>query len=245
MDKKILRVAAFLLFVPYALYGFLLFPLDEIFSTNVVLAATVWSDIIYQLRVFAEPLLLSLIFGALIFGVYRYGAARLRPLYLLSGGALLLGYVARLLSHSVLFGSLDLTLNYVSALVSLLTECGVAALVVFFAHRNISYRITLNKEKARSAALLGETFDENEGLFPLQQLFSRQNELQKSALFGAGVLGAVRLVNFLVAALSSGAYELSDFPFFILNLTLDILLPFVLCYFVTVGVCRWLCRKYK
>lgn len=245
MDKKILRTVAPLLLIPYALYGFLLYPLDEIFSTNAVLAATIWSDIVYQLRVLAEPLLLSLIFGVLIFGVYRYGAARLRPMYLLFAGVLLFGYIARLVSYSLLFGSLDLTQNYASALVSLLTECGVAALVTFLAHRAISKRIALNKEKARAAAQLGEVFDESTGLFPFQKLFSRQNELQKSALLGAGILGGVRLVNFLVAVFSSGVYELSDLPFFVLNVTMDILLPFVLCYLVSVGVLRWLCQKYQ
>lgn len=245
MDKKILRTAALFLFVPYAIYGFLLFPLDEIFSTNVVLAATVWSDLVYQLRIWAEPLLLALQFGFLIFGVYRYGAAKLRPLYILCAGVLLFGYLARLISHSILFGSLDLTLNYVSALVAFLTECGVAALVVFFSHIKISRRIAEDQEKARAAKMLGKEFDENDGLFPFYKVFSRQNELQKSALFGAGLLSAVRLVNFLVAALFSGVYELSDLPFLLLNIALDILVPFVLGYCLTVFLLRFLCRKMK
>lgn len=228
MDKKLLRYAALFLFPLYALYSIGLYVFNAILLSDIVLSGTLLSDLVYQLYIWAEPAVFAVLIALLLFGLGRYGQESLLPLYLLSGGALVFAYLAKIIADSFLSGALDLTANYlVIFLIPLLIDLLLAAFSVLFTKARLA---RANAEPESDAAKA-----------PIRFL-DFKSPLQCGVLFTALLTGGVRLINLLVGLFSIG-FDPADIPFYLLNLAMDILLPILFFYLLGVATLRFLSKK--
>lgn len=232
MDSKLLKKAALWLYPVAAFCGLVIFPLRLYFISDTVLSGTLWLDLFDLLFNWAEPVLLSLICAFFLFGVYRYGTKNIRPLILLCAGAVVLKYVTIVISDSVLMGSLDLTGGGLSSLISLFAEAALAGFILLLAHLKITPRKTEEHVKARAAEKLGKEYDETAAFFPFSKLIDFKNPLLSGAFFGVLIITVARLANFIVDDLTFGQYEVADIPYTLLYVTLDVLIPAVLGFFI-------------
>lgn len=236
MDSKILKQAALWLFPFAALCGFVIFPLRLYFLSDTVLSATLWLDLFDLLFHWAEPILLSLICAFLLLGVYRYGTKNIRPLILLSLGAIVFKYVAVLISDSVLMGSFDPAGAGLSALISVLAESVIAGFILLLSHIKITPRKTEEHELARAAQKLGREYRETDAFFPFKKPMDFGNPLLSCAFFGTLIIACWRTVSYIEDDLAFGQYQASDIPFTLLYYTLYILIPAVLGFLLTRAV---------
>jgi len=249
MPKPFLKTTAILILPIMALYALVLVPAFEIISCDIMLMNTLWFDAVDLLLQWTEILALVFILAALLVGIARSrDLAACRPLFLLSGGALLLKYVGAILALSVVHGSFDATLNYGSYLISLLLELLPCVLLVFLAYRHVTVGAARKKELARAAAVLGEDLPTESGKLPFKALFDRGNPLQRIVYIALGTLTALRTLAYLATEIAYSmlgfSYHVSDLPITLLYLFLLVLLPSFIGYLLCFATVKLFTRKW-
>ena len=235
-QKPSLLWPAVTLFVCYAVYGAALVPLYNFFYADVVLQNTFWFDLIDGVQQWLEIVGLSLCFGFLIDGVYRFTIRACRALYLLVGGALLFKYAA---SHGALILFLNEPLTFdgvVGSAVSLCIELVLCAVVVLLAALRIPRAVAAQKARAKAAGTIGEAMNVPAPLLPFKRPFARDNVLQTTALLVMILLAVIRIllwvVNDVAFALFGLAFTAADIPVTLLYWLVLILVPAALGYFL-------------
>lgn len=236
MKNSTLRLGALFVFGIYALYGCVLIPLMEYVASDWALLTTVLYDVLDVLLNVTEVLGAGATFGLLIHAVYSHTAKKALPFYLVAGGGILFKYVSSLLAVSIVRGSLDLTGDFSSLIVSVLIELAECAITVFLAHVLTQALFAENKAMESAARTLHETIDTRTRTFPFQSLFSRTNALQRTAFWNITLLTVVRWISFIIADISyAGMYAPSEMPTVLLYWLLLILIPSFLGYLLALG----------
>ena len=243
MPRSNLRFPAIFLFGIYAIYGCLLPPLMEYVVADTVLQNTILNDILDLFYNLFEALGIAAAFGFLIHGVYAFGAKALTRLYLLTGGALLFKYISSLIAVSIVRGSLDLTADYSSIIVSFFIEIAECALVIFLAHRWVGHLLSESKKLSAAAQKVGKAPAVPIETFPFRHLFCRTNALQRTAFWGILSMTALRLTSFIIGEISfslifSISYTFIDVLVLLLYSVILILVPSFLGYLLTLGCMR-------
>lgn len=220
MKKSLLFWPSVFLFGIYILYGLVITPALEYVAADWVLYNTILFDVLDVLLNLFEVLGTAAAFGFLIHGVYRYTAKGCLPLYPLVAGALVFKYLSSLLSVSILRGSLDLTGDFASLLLSFfieLLECGFA---VWMGH------LLTGKPAAGAHTAFADPFGASRSQLPFKKLFDRRNCLQMAALWSMLAVLVIRLIAFIINDISLGIpYTLSDLPITLIYWMLLIFIP--------------------
>jgi hypothetical protein len=248
MPRSFLKVAAIVVFFTMALYALVLVPMYEIVACDIMLMGTLLFDAIDLLMQWIEIFALILILAFLLIGVWKAGtAADCRSLFLLLGGTLLFKYVGAVLALSVVHGSLDITLNYGSYIVSLLLEVAVCALLIFLTHRHVVSQERLKKERDHAALILGQEPKSEPMLLPFTKLFDHENPLQKIVYIIIGMIAGIRTLSFIASEIAYSmlgfTYHLSDLPVTLLYLLLLVLLPCFIGYLILFATVKITLRK--
>ncbi|MBQ8356255.1 MAG: hypothetical protein IJX39_00440 [Clostridia bacterium] len=248
MKRTDLRLPALVIFGIYAVYSCALIPLYQYLSADLVLSDTLWWDIVdFFLNLF-EVLGVAASFGFLIHSIYHYGAKKCRGLYILIGGALIFKYVASIIAISIVGGSLDLTADFSSYVVSLLMEVTELTLVILLAHKWISAHIAQNRALKNAAETLGQEFIPRGETLPFRKLFSRTNPLQRPAFWGMIAVTVLRLISFVIGEIAytlvGYGFSAADIPVILLYWLLLIFIPSFLGYLLALG-CILLAEKKK
>ena len=246
MKRNALRLPALVVFGIYAIYGCLLAPLYQFLCTDVAWSSTIWLDIVDFFFNLFEVLGISASFGFLIHGIYRYTAAKCRPLYIMIGGALLFKYICATVAVSIVNGSLDLTADFTSFALSIVIELAELVFVVLLAHKLISTLQNENLKLKSAAAVLGKEYTPRGEFFPFSNLFNRTNPLQRSAFWGMIAVTALRLISYLIGELAFSligyGFSAGDIPVLLLYAFLLVFLPGFLGYLLSLG-CMRLARR--
>lgn len=239
MELKKLRLPALVIFGIYAIYSCVLAPLYQFLSTDIILSDTIWWDIVDFFFNLFEVLGIAACFGFLIHGIYHYTAKKCRPLYILIGGALLFKYAASIIAISIVGGSLDLTMDFTSYIVSFMIEIAELVLVIFLSHRWITMLQSENQRMTAAAATLGQEFTPRGEFFPFRKLFCRNNPLQSTALWGMIAVTAFRLVSYLIGEIAFSlvgyGFSAKDIPIVALYALLLVFIPGFLGYLLSLG----------
>ena len=239
MERKALRLSALVVFGIYAVYGCILAPLYQFLSTDIVLTATIWLDVVDLFFNLFEILGIAASFGFLIHGIYHYGIKKCRPLYILLGGALLFKYLSSIIAISIVRGSLDLTADFTSYLVSILIEIAELVLVIFLSHQWITSLQSENQRLQNASATLGQDFTPRGEFFPLRGLFRRNNPLQCAALWGMIAVTALRLISYVIGEIAFSlvgyGFSAKDIPIVALYALLLVFIPGFLGYLLSLG----------
>lgn len=243
MPRSTLRFPALFLFGIYAVYGCLLTPVMEYVVADTVLQNTVLYDVLDLLYNLFEALGVAAAFGFIIHGVYRFGAKSLTKLYLLTSGALLFKYLSSLIAVSIVRGSLDLTDDYTSIILSFLIEVAECVLVIVLANRWVGSLLAENKKVIAAAQKLGKEPVALFESFPFCRLFSRTNALQRTAFWGILAMTVLRLCSFIIGDLAysiffSISYSLVDVLVLLAYAIILVLIPSFLGYLLTLGCMR-------
>ena len=249
MPKSLLKRTAILVFSIYALYSFVLVSLYHYLAADIVLMDTLWLDAADLLMQWVEVFGISVIFALLISAVYHYGVKPCRNLYLLLFGALAFKYIAAIVSLSVVYGSLDLTYDYSSYLISLLIEVGLAALMVALCHKHATAHFSRNRATLNAAKTLGVDTDTEAPLLPFQMLFDRKNLIQRAVMIGMGIFAALRLAAFIISdiafSMAGVTFTAADIPVMLVYWVLQIFLPCFLGYLLIIFCVRVFERFHK
>lgn len=238
MQKRDLRIPALVLFGIYAIYSCVLIPLYQFIASDITLYLTLWWDVVdFFLNLF-EVLGIAAAFGFLIYGVYRHSVKNCRPLFFLTGGALLFKYLASFIAISIAGGSIDLTYDFASYLVSFLMEAAELAFAVLLAHLLTSTLAAEEKKRKKAARLLGKEISAQE-LIPFRRPLSRTNALQRTAFWSVLLMTAFRLIAYIISDISFSlvgyGYSASDIPVTLIYLLLLFLIPSCLGYLLSLG----------
>ncbi len=249
MPKSFLKAAAITVFAVLSVYALVLVPAYEIIACDRVLMDSLWFDVVDLLMQWTEILGLVLMLAFLTVGVYHTGdLKKCAPLYYLFGGALLFKYLGAIVALSVVHGSLDVTLDYSGYIVSILLEILPCVIVILLTHKYTVRHAVRTREMASAAAILGESLEPAAPLLPFARLFDRNNQLQKVAYIGVGIVAAARLVAFIASEIAytmlGFAYRLSDLPISLLYVLLLVLIPSFLGYFIFFYTVRLAEKKY-
>ena len=252
MPKSALRLPALLLFGIYAIYSCILAPLNKVLISDAVLFETVLWDLCDVFFNLFEVLGIAVAFGLLIYSIFRYGTKKSIPLYILVGGALLFKYVASIIALSIVQGSLDLTANYSSHVLSFFIELAVLAFVVILAHHLVLALQEKNDTLKKAAQTLGQPFTPEGETIPFnKKLFSRKNPLLRSAFWGMIAVGVIRLLAFVIDEVSyhsffGTAYSAADVLVSLLYCVTHVLLPVFLGYLLALGCIKlWAYQENK
>lgn len=239
MERKALRLPALVVFGIYAIYGCILAPLYQFLSTDIILSDTIWWDIVDILFNLIEVLGIASSFGFLIHGIYHHGIKKCRSLYILLGGALLFKYASSIIAISIVGGSLDLTADFTSYLVSILIEIAELLLVIFLSHHWITSLQNENQRLKAAAATLEQEFTPRGEFFPLRKLFCRNNPLQCVALGGMIAVTALRLISYVIGEIAFSlvgyGFSAKDIPIVALYALLLVFIPGFLGYLLSLG----------
>ena len=243
MKRNALRLPALVLFGIYAIYSMALIPLYQFLSADFVLSDTIFWDIVdFFLNLF-EVLGIAAAIGFVLHSIYRYGAKKCYPIYILTGGALLFKYVASIIAISIVGGSLDLTADFSSYLISILMELAELGFMVFLGHRLITGLAEKNRTLKNAADALGKPYTPAGQCFPLQGLFHRINPMQRSAFWGMICVAALRLISFIVGEIAFSfvgyGFAAKDIPIILLYAILFVFLPAFLGYLLSLGCMQW------
>ena len=247
MEKKALRLPAFILFGIYAVYSIALVPLYQIVSADLALSETLlWDALDLTLNLF-ETLGIGAAIGFLVQGVYRYTAKDCVNLYYLIGGALLFKYVASIASVSIVMGSLDLTYDFFSYFLSLLIEVAELAFVVYLGHKLITTLCVKNELRASGAKVLGEAFTPEGEFYPFHSLFSRANRLQRTAFWGIIAVLGLRTLSYVIDEIAYTirfvGFSVADIPITLIYWLILIAIPCFLAYLLSLGCIMLLEKK--
>ena len=239
MQRKVLRLPALVIFGIYAIYACILAPLYQFLAADIVLSDTVLLDIVDFFFNLFEILGISASFGFLIHGIYRCGAKKCRPLYLLLFGALFFKYIASIVAISIVQGSLDLTADFTSYIVSIVIEIAELVFVALLAHRLITSLQNENQRLKNAAATLGQSFTPRGEFFPFRKLFSRINPLQRTAFWGMIAVTALRLISYAIGEIAFSlvgyGFSAGDIPVLLLYAFLLVFIPCFLGYLLSLG----------
>ena len=242
MELRKLRLPALVVFGIYAIYSCALAPLYRFLSTDIILSDTVWWDVVDFLFNLFEVLGVAACFGFLIHGIYRYGTKKCRPLYILIGGALLFKYIASIIAISIVGGSLDLTADFTSYIVSFVIEVAELLLVILLSQRRITVLQNENQRMKAAAATLEQDFTPRGEFFPLRKLFCRNNPLQMTALFGMVAVTALRLISYVIGEIAFSlvgyGFSAKDIPIVALYALLLVFIPGFIGYLLSLGCMR-------
>lgn len=239
MEQKALRLPALVLFGIYAVYSIALVPLYQILSADLVLSDTLlWDAVDLALSLF-EVLGIGAAIGFLVQGVYRYTFKGCLKLYYLIAGALLFKYVTSIVSVSIVMGTLDLTADFLSMLVSLLIEAGELALVVFLSHKLVTALCVQNEIRAAGAKVLGAEFIPEGEFYPFRTVFSRQNRLQRTVFWGIVAVLGMRTLSYLIDEIAYTVrfvgFTAKDLPITLVYWLILIVIPCLLAYLLALG----------
>ena len=247
MELKNLRLPALVVFGIYAIYSCALAPLYQFLSVDIILSDTIWWDIVDFLFNLFEVLGIAACFGFLIHGIYHYTAKKCRPLYILLGGALLFKYAASIIAISIVGGSLDLTADFTSYIVSFVIEIAELILVIFLSHRWITVLQDANQRMQAASSTLGQDFAPRGEFFPLRKLFCRANPLQQTAFWGMIVVTALRLISYVIGEIAFSligyGFSAKDIPIVALYAMLLVFIPGFLGYLLSLG-CMQLAERH-
>ena len=248
MPKSFLKAAAIVVFSIMALYALVLVPFFEIVACDIMLMDTLLFDAIDLLMQWTEIFALILILAFLLIGVWKVGNAKdCRSLFLLLGGALLFKYVGAVLALSVVHGSLDVTLNYGSYIVSILLEVAICALLSFLTHKYVVTQEKLKKERDHAALILGQEPESEPLVLPFTKLFDRKNPLQKIVYITLGIVTGIRALSYIAEEIAYSmlgfTYHLSDLPITLLYLFLLVLIPCFIGYLMLFATVKFALRK--
>ena len=237
MKNSTVRLGALMIFGIYAIYGCVLIPVMEYVASDWALLTTVLYDILDLLLNIAEVLGAGATFGLLAHAVYTHGAPACLPFYCIAGGGIVFKYFSSLIAVSIVRGSLDLTGDFASLIVSMLIELAECAITVFLAHILTQQLHAENKRMENAARTLHQTVDTRARTFPFKGLFSKTNVLQLTTFWSMILLTAVRLISFIIADVSyAGFYKLDEMPTVLLYWLILILIPSFLGYLLSLGV---------
>ncbi|MBR2464000.1 MAG: hypothetical protein IKB41_01010 [Clostridia bacterium] len=248
MTKSFLKAASIVAFSIMALYALVLVPIYEIVSCDIMLMDTLLFDAIDLFMQWTEIFALILVLAFLLIGVEKAGNANdCRSLFLLLGGAFLFKYVGAVLALSVVHGSLDVTLNYGSYIISLLLELIPCALLIFLTHKYVVTQAKLKKEREHAALILGQEPKSEPMPLPFTKFFDRENPLQKIVYIIIGMIAGIRALSFIASEIAYSmlgfTYHISDLPITLLYLFLLVLLPCFIGYFILYATVKFTLRS--
>ena len=235
MPKKTLHFPALMLFGIYALYSFVLYPLNEKITYDVVLSETALTYVLGYFLPLFEGLGLAASFGFLTYSIYRYGIRRTTPFFILNGIALLFKSATNFISFSAVSGSLQFNSAGFRFLESLLLtnlmECVLIALTAALAHFGIRHLEEKNRKKKSACLRLKKDFAPEGETYPFKRPFNRKNPLLCAIMGGCLTYIAFRFFVYLATMIS---YHSSlEFYWIIIMLFTSVLLPAVSCYFLS------------
>ena len=235
MPKKTLHFPALMLFGIYALYSFVLYPLNEKITYDVVLSETALTYVLGYFLPLFEGLGLAASFGFLTYSIYRYGIRRTTPFFILNGIALLFKSATNFISFSAVSGSLQFNSAGFRFLESLLLtnlmECVLIALTAALAHFGIRHLEEKNRKKKSACLRLKKDFAPEGETYPFKRPFNRKNPLLCAIMGGCLIYIAFRFFVYLATMIS---YHSSlEFYWIIIMLFTSVLLPAVSCYFLS------------
>ncbi|MBE6629792.1 MAG: hypothetical protein E7624_02960 [Ruminococcaceae bacterium] len=233
MKNNALFLPVLLIFLILALHGLLLAPLYQYLITDIVLQDTLWLDLVDLLFQHVETIGNVILLTFLIFAVYRYRLRRAKPLFFIGGGAILFKYFATILAISIEYGSLDLTGGLTPYLFAFLLELGIAALVVFLAHRAIPPVQDDYLARYNAAKTLQKPFAESDPCYPFKKVFSWKNPIQRTMMLSILVIVLWRLAAALVSEFTYGVMlKPGDVPVILFYWLILIFLPAFYSYFL-------------
>ena len=236
MPKKTLHLPALMLFGIYAIYSFVLYPLNEKITYDVVLSDTALTYVLGYFLPLFEGLGLAAAFGFLTYSIYRYGTKNTIPFFVLNAFALLFKSATNFLSFSAGRGSLQFNTAgarfWRSLLVTNLFEAALIALTALLAHFGIRYLNEKNRKKQAACLRLKREFTPEGETYPFKRFFNRKNPLLCAILGGALAYTAFRL--FLYVSTMIMTYRSLTFYWIIIMLFTSVLLPAVSCYFLSI-----------
>lgn len=219
----------------FTLYGAVLAPLYQYLIFDIVLADTLWLDLVDLLYQYAEIAGGAVLFAFLIHAVYRDGAVGARPALALSGIALLYKYVITVIAVSVMAGSLDLTGGLADFVVAFIIEGTTVLFSFFLSLRLVEPLVAHHAACVLAARKLGEEEQKNP-FFPFHSLFERKNPLQLTLFWCLLFTLAWRLLSAILSelafSLGGAAFSASDLFVMLLYWLILILLPIFLSYFL-------------
>ena len=240
MNRSDLKIPAIVLFLFYALYGFLLIPLLQSVMMDAVLTDTLWYDLLDLLQHWLEIFGIALTFAFLLHALHRHTLRECVPLLLLSYGAVIFKYLSSFLSLSFVSGSIDLTMDYSLYLVSFLVEAiEILALALHASRAMRDHRErTLALEKA--SRTLGAAPAAAAPLLPFPSFFDRSNPLLRSLMTSMASVTVIHCIIEIVSEIAytmmGAPYHLSDLPITLLYCLLLILIPCFLGYLIAAKV---------
>ncbi len=241
MSKNALRVPSIILFSLIALYSCVLTPLREYLATDFVLCDSVWFAIVdlcwMHLNVIASVALLIFV----TFGIYRYRLRGSGQVLLITLAALLLKYVAAIVSISVEYGSLDLTGGLAAFLVNFLIELALIALIAFLTHRFVTTYQLQYEEKSAAAKKLDRPLEE-QPIYPFQRLFSLKNPLQRIFFISTLTVALGLILADIPQIFQFGIFGAADILIALASWLVLILLPAFYSYFLSLFFFK-LCDK--
>lgn len=234
MSKSFLRISAILAFLFATLTSAVLLPAFRLIGTDFVLSGTLLYDAVDLLWQWLEIFLLCLLVALVLLGVHRAGLSGARPVYFISGGALLFKYIAAIVSSAIMAGSLDLTINYGTTVFSFFLELLMLAAVAYFTHRITTAHHEQTLEKQNAAGRLHTEPPQDAPLLPFARPFTRKNALQSVLYLGIGIVTFFRAASFVASEIAftmmGYAFFWSDLPVTLLYLLLTVLAPCFLAY---------------
>lgn len=241
MSKNTLRLPSIILFSIVALYSCVLTPLREYLATDFVLCDSIWFAIVdlcwMHLNVIASISLLIFV----VFGIYRYRLRGSKPVLLITLAALLLKYVAAIVSISIEYGSLDLTGGLVAFLVNFLIELALIALIIYLTHRSVSSYQLQYEEKLAAAKKLERPF-EAQPIYPFQRVFSLKNPLQRIFFICILTVALTQILADIPQTFQFGIFGVADILVALASWIVLILLPAFYSYFLSLTFFK-LCDK--
>lgn len=233
MPKSALRYPLIFILGLFLLHSCVFYPFAEYLSNDIVTPAGVIATLTV-LQYVTEVLGLSAIIGFIIHAVYRYGVSASYPLFLLSGGALLLKQVLAIIAKSVIYGSLDLTADYTSIIVAFLVELLQCALVIYIAYRLVGGLLERKRELQKAAERLGVPYEEEVETLPFKGFLHRNNPLQRTALWATLILLGFRVLSLAMNIIADysfyGNYRAEDILYWLLVFALEVVLPLLGAY---------------
>lgn len=234
MFKKALCYPLILVFAVIALYSCFLIPLTQHVASDIVLSSTLWLDFLDLASHHAEIVGGILLLELLIFAVYRYTLSGAKKLLAIAAGAILFKYVAAIIAHSVVFGSLDLTGGLSGYVVALALEFAIAALVLVLCTLTVTPAQKQFEARAAAAKTLNRTFDEQDPCYPFARPFGWKNPVLKATLLATLTVCLVQSAAFVISFITGAPMQSSDIPVLLIYELLLILLPCFYSYFIAV-----------